>query len=840
MSETKPLPETKSAVELVMRGLRQHQADKEVLRHSAADPLEAFQKLLAIKDYPQREPVIEWNDPKNLCLVDVDWHGEEKPSEYTLRQLAGSLAPSPNLWWPSHGGGLKLAYKAKWPLDADELAALAVLMLRKQWISPPWTGIETATRTRHPHYPRGNERAGEVHRAASSRDADDVRQQLLGNARGDVASGEEQDAVEQWLEENGWQQGKRYPHHLCPIAPEHQSDRDPVTVLDWMIYCYACAGRGRCFRGMKKPGIVPVSFLMDRPVSPGVGRPLRNAVRGMAHWAHARHILEAETFATGEHGEKVYRALLKLWHLRSTDMDSKRAEALLQLIDRVFWDSPIVRAESGWVHADDLATPAAKDGLALILQSLSAVQSVGPKGGIKVSSHKLGMFLGGFDLTRHGYPPIQPLRGMDVAERIHFDPSLFAPPGQVYAVLPADPPFVYRSKDKRDLAHAEKVLSDSFPGVRLDVLRLLIAAKGIIQRGDCTESPKIFKRGQSGSAKTAHALLGAELCCDRVERGEFSANRERLLQNYADLSRAASFVLFDEIDKAKVSDAELVAGLLSLVKDKNYHQLYRGTRRITQPAVVLLADTRIPDALVKDVQAARRIVLVDLGAGLNAQQQDGKPVDWRRTCGSGSIEGWRRQPYLPDCREAADTLVSEVMDRFFCCSGVTFTEIAHELGFKLLSEQAQEGIDTHAAKRALFFAACRAADCKDSNFKGRGWKVFEAQTQAPLAAAFREALDNSATAGDPKAWQELTGAQWGNVLGCPGVEFDVHKHGRRIGLRFRLGDPRGKEVRYNAEIPVAVSDNDASGPHEGILPFAVAEVAPSKSSAEEVGVVSAN
>jgi hypothetical protein len=814
-----------------MRGLHQPKADEGVIRHADTNPLKALEALLAIKDYPKPEPVIEWSDQMALCLVDVDWHGEEKPDRYTLRQAVQRLAPAPDYWWISHGGGLKLVYEARWPLDADELAALVVLMLQLECIRPRWTGIETATRTRHPRYQRGTDRAGEIWWGRSDLDANDVRRRLLGNARGDVDSLEEQEAAAEWLEENGWAQGRRYPHNLCPIAPEHQADRDPVVVFDGIIYCHACAGRERCFRGMKKPGIVPVSFLMDRPTSHGVGRPLRNAVRGMAHWAHARHLLYAETGATGAHVEKVYRALLKLWHLGLVRKDSKQAEAILQLIDRVFWNSPIVRAEGGWVHADDLATPASKDGLALLVKSLPAVQTVGPRGGIEASSHKLGMFLGAFDLTKQGYPPIQPLRGMDLADSARLET------GRVYAVVPADPPFVYRPADKRDVDKAESVLTESFPGVRLDVLRLLIAAKGIIQRGDCTEPPKVFLLGQSGAAKTAHALLAAELCCDRVERGEFSANRERLLQNYADLSRAASFVLFDEIDKADIPNRDLVAGVLTLVKDKTYHQLYQGTRRIAQPAVVLLADTRLPDVLVKDVQAARRIVLVDLGAGLNAKHRDGKPLDWRKTCGTGSIEGWRRGFFGIDHCDATDCIVSDVMDRFFRDPSLTFTEIAHQLGFNFLSEQAVEGIDAHAAKRALYSAACKAPDYQDGSFKGRGWKMFDPHKETPLAVAFREALDNPAAVGDQKQWQELTGAQWGNVLGCPGVEFDIHKHGRRIGLRFRLGDPRSKETKYNAEIPVPLPA-DESDTEDGrpavILSFPAPKVAPTKPSSEEV------
>jgi hypothetical protein len=172
---------------------------------------------------------------------------------------------------------------------------------------------------------------------------------------------------------------------------------------------------------------------------------------------------------------------------------------------------------------------------------------------------------------------------------------------------------------------------------------------------------------------------------------------------------------------------------------------------------------------------------------------------------------------------------------------LTFPEIARDLGFNLLSEQAIEGIDANAAKRALFFAACKAADYQDSKFRGRGWRAFEVQAETPLAVAFREALDNPAAAADPKGWQELTGAQWGAVLGCPGVEFDVHKHGRRVGLRFRLGHARSKETKYNAEIPVPTDESDtADGRPTEILPFPVPQGDPGKSGGEEVAASPGN
>jgi hypothetical protein len=500
-------------------------------------------------------------------------------------------------------------------------------------------------------------------------------------------------------------------------------------------------------------------------------------------------------------------------------VEGKRPEAIRQLIDRVFYPSPIVRGDGVWVHSDDLSTPASRDGLVHLLRALPAVQFVGEKGKVAVSTKSLGELQGSFDLTARGYTPIIPLRGTDLAWRTR--PG----DGPICAVVPADPPFGYREEKERNIEEAEKVLRDNFPGVRLDVLRLLIAAKGVIQRGDGTEPPKVFLLGQSEAAKTAHVLLAAELCCDRVERGEFSANRERLLQNYAALSQSASFVLFDELDKAEVSDRALLAGVLSLVAGKSYHQLYHGTRQITQPAVVVMADTRLPDALARDVQAARRIVLCDIGAGLNAEQRDGKRVDWRVTCG-GAIEGWRKgdqknpNTWRKARQDVADTIVSDVIDRWFAYTGVTFTEIAHDLGFKLLSEQSVEGIDLHAARRELFFVASRAEDYRDGEFKGRGWKVFDPQNESALAKAFRATLDNSHAPGDPKGWQELTGAQWGSILGCPGVELDIHRNGRRVGLRFRLGNARSKDVKFNGEIPVAHRSEEVLGetPAE-VLPF---------------------
>jgi hypothetical protein len=778
-------------MEIRLRGLKQSRPDGRLVA--------SFKEALAITDYQASEPVLEWKGLDELAAVDVDFHGEYKPKLTGFESYR--LPVQPSWYWTTHGGGARLIYEAQGELTAHEIAVLSVMTFGTLFYH--CTGVEIKSETRHPAYPRGNDTCGSV--CTGTTNLNKARRLLLGNRYGDLDDVEVQEAWEEWCEEEGWEVGRSYEHARCLIDSAHASHGTPVWVGDYGIHCKSCEQHGNCYEGQSKPGWVPASVLVD------LGRPnrvnyLRNAVKNFCHWEHTRHIVAKETDQTGELARIGYKALLKLWHLANAAPEMH--EPIIERIERVFWPSPIVRTKAGWVHADDFTTAAKQTGLEKILQNLPAVQMwdtpTRGKPKWKASSHKLGIFQGGFDLTDHGYPPLTPIRGVDLAWAARQSAESVAeclgtPDKQLMipVVVPCNPPFRFRSAKDRDLAWAEKRIQESFPGLDFNYLRYAICTIGLTQLGREPEPPRTFVLGQSGSAKTATLHLAAAMCGQNVGNCIFTANQERLLQSYGEVSATCTIALFDEIAKQRVTDEELQAGVLNMVRGKQYHRLYVGPTPIDSPAAVFFCDTALPSVFTNDTQLARRVVLIQLGAGINASAE---LVNWKDTCDCGDIRYWRQ--YSRENADAADMIVSDVMDTYFRNPHVNLQKIAKAFGYSFLTEPIGD-VDSDLPKKTLFDAVC--ADTEHAGtamFKGQGWKVVALHPETPIAAALREC---GVRVGEPAALQALTGCQWRRVLGIPGVELDLQPHGQKIAIRFRLGKSRAKGTKYNADIASVAS-----------------------------------
>jgi hypothetical protein len=132
---------------------------------AASDPLAAFADALADMSLPpMSEPMITWVGKEKLCVLDVDFHGKYKPDRFDLEKTILRLRPEPARYWISHGGGVKCVYTASDPLTAEEVAAIAAMLLRREL--PTASGFELASQTRHPDYVRlhidhGEQRCGE-------------------------------------------------------------------------------------------------------------------------------------------------------------------------------------------------------------------------------------------------------------------------------------------------------------------------------------------------------------------------------------------------------------------------------------------------------------------------------------------------------------------------------------------------------------------------------------------------------------------------------------------------------------------------------------------------------
>jgi hypothetical protein len=550
---------------------------------------------------------------------------------------------------------------------------------------------------------------------------------------------------------------------MCLIDPTDTTTSDPVVVGDFGIFCHRCAGKELSYEGRGKPGFVSFRRLVEGEPD-RLANPLRNAVRGMAHWEHAKYVV-------GERDKDGYRALLKLWHLKG-ECDEEDEENSSR-IDKVFTPSQLVRGNEVWLRSDTL-TPVAYSGMEKLLACLPAVQYVqvapGKKEGevkIKtgVSDAKLGQFQGPFDLSRFGYPAIVPLRGLDIAARVRpFEDE------QIYAVTGAKPAFRYRPKGERDMEKVEGTIRRCFPHVNLNALRLLIAAKGLVQRGDFNDVPQVYIIGQSGAGKSAHARLAAELACDRVAELRFATDQQKFLQSYASTSTKCSFALFNEATKSGLKGTMLRDFSLMFTKGIGYHHMYVGTKTIDQPAVVVMTDPELPDALRDDEQTARRIALIDLGAGIHT----GEKVDWRETCETGEIEKWRAGYGNAD---VADAFVSDVIDRFFGDPSWTFPRIVGELGFAMLNKHAD---DTNADLRELYETYLATPESEPhSRWQEKGWRVFDKDEQTPLAQKYRDVTDGGDT-------QRIASAVWSRIAMKSGLTCSVRAHGRKVGLRFAV------------------------------------------------------
>src|SRR5262249_9469084 len=152
--------------------------------------------------------------------------------------------------------------------------------------------------------------------------------------------------------------------------------------------------------------------------------------------------------------------------------------------------------------------------------------------------------------------------------------------------------------------------------------------------------------GQSRAGKAAHVFLAAELACDRAGEVKLQVNHDHFLQQFAESCDRQTYTLIDEIAKVALPSSTIVHYLQSGKRDVTYHKLYVGPSKITNPGVVVYADTAVPEAMRGEVQVSRRTAFVDLGAALP------RGVCWKKTCETGDIVGWRRA--RPEFTAAAD------------------------------------------------------------------------------------------------------------------------------------------------------------------------------------------
>jgi hypothetical protein len=756
---------------------------------TADTPREAFEQALAHKDDGLKEPLIEWNGTEELCVVEVDWKGaNQRDMPERKDSIINSDFPVPIVrHFRSHGGGLKIITERRGVLTAQEVAALVRMVLREKGLSFGGTIDKLQSSLRHPGYP--NMRGGVEVRCGTvfyggSRDPDAAKRALL-NRYADQDINE--DARDEWLQENGLVIGMRFPHDRCPIDPTHVStSQDVVVVYEYGIKCWSCDGRGVAHPRMRKPGYVHFCALLDGrgDILPS---PLCLAVKNHVHWEQAQYDVPYKD-------KEGYRALLKLWHLKGDAADKER----LKLIDGVFVDRDFVRGDKLWLHADTLA-PWTGKGMDKKLPLLPAVrwvevvevpakikkQLVGGKvieheiapatvkAKVEENRDRLGTFEGAGDLSKHGYRSIFPIRGADLAEHVRPERS-----DRIYVI----PPKGSSAKcDRGDIKRAEEGILKCWPTVNLDALRLIIAAVGVVQRGNILDIPQIFIKGQSKSGKTIHAHLAAQILGCGIMNIRPTLDKERFKQAYAMASDTCGIALINEFSKNGVPEDVVHSFCLMFEKGTTYHRMHVGPCTIDNPAVVVITDPEVPKSLKEDYQTARRIAVVDLGAGLHNRPD----VDWQKTCGADGVSNWRESG---DHAELCDVFLADIRDRFFAQgTSHTFKDIVEMLGQgrrdgpALLENFAKEEVDPQYLE---MWEEYRKASVVP-NWRG----VQNARVADVFASRLGEIVRELAPNGN---YDKIKAKPWGTLTGLRGLECRTIKlHGTKLGMKFVL---RGSDV----------------------------------------------
>jgi DNA polymerase len=131
-----------------------------------------------------------------------------------------------------------------------------------------------------------------------------------------------------------------------------------------------------------------------------------------------------------------------------------------------------------------------------------------------------------------------------------------------------------------------------------------------------------------------------------------------------------------------------------------------------------------------------------------------------------------------------------------------FEDIAKQLGFGLLNEGGDMGLDPKADLLALFEACCspQAIAAPSSTWKGRGWLRAQRDGADPVSRAWQAVCDNLGQGYISS--RRAKEVDWAHLLGVEmPVELDISPNGgSTVGLRFRSGNPRSDKMKVNSEI----------------------------------------
>ncbi len=283
----------------------------------------------------------------------------------------------------------------------------------------------------------------------------------------------------------------------------------------------------------------------------------------------------------------------------------------------------------------------------------------------------------------------------------------------------ADWTFRYRGPEARDVAAAETALRASYPGIDLNLLRLILAGKAVAQYGRCggyraadpsidamqvrrilsgesgahhgqngIDLPQILIVGVPGAGKSVTTRLAAAMACSAAVESTFIKDCGSHISRLWGIGGGCNIALFDEVHS-------VWPGRLQT------HIPRHTAAAISRPPVIVMTAKKLPPVMLTDSAIGRRVILADIGQGARG-------VKWLET--GGPVEQWRDKN--PD---HADALLSDLLDRYFRGPAQTFEQVAAALGFYPLARRTEQEL--------VAFAAAIHVPNRASRFTGPRWRT---------------------------------------------------------------------------------------------------------------------
>lgn len=562
-------PTADAPFRITLRGMHQPALEGMVIEAESAP--DALQKALSHDVGDIVEPILTWEERKQLLALDFDRPPDAEPLRDADVQALATICPAPIAAWATHDAGLRVIFAsvdgATAPAIAGAWFLTAPLGLLRGW------RVEVKTDTRHPAGMRDGARCGRVFLSSPTANIS------LGSGSGTVSPAE----VGVWMSGRGLTVG-RHGAERCPWQCSANSGNPPVVVDENGIRCYRCKRSGTW-----------AEIVHGDVDEPGVS--LHHAARSLVHVDHQQHVIRG-------HYPSIPETLIAPAYglvLLSANADRLKRGSKAQ---RATWKYRVARATRGapkiarsssgaWLDARTLS-PRGKVTPDKTLRHLPWCQS--PPMVDEADDNGL----------LEGFTPLHPIGANEVLA-----PGVLAPTGSVFVRRPnvrgdGGPVDLSRRPSVAELADAWTQLEQALPGICRDYHFAILVAMLVAQRGVGTP-PMICATGQSGSGKTAQVHLAASALGSRAGQITLGSTDDTTRKAGLELEQGAGVLFADEIGRVDGLFTKLEP-ILSANSVLSYRPKYKNERRTPMRAAVMLLGSTLPEAIVRSPELSRRAV----------------------------------------------------------------------------------------------------------------------------------------------------------------------------------------------------------------------------------------